>query len=218
MKYEAVIFDMDGTLLDTIDDIADSANQILKDEGYPEHPVSSYCQFVGNGARKLMERALPHEHSSNGRLIDRLLEKFRDVYKARQFNKTDLYDGIANMLEELKGRGIPMAILSNKPHSFVVEIAKHYFDESLFVSIAGQKENMEAKPAPEGAVLAARALNVPESGCLFVGDSSVDMQTAVNAGMTAVGVSWGFRSVEELKAHGADHIIDSPGQLLSLVK
>lgn len=209
---------MDGTLLDTIDDIADSCNQVLREGGFPEHPVPAYFQFVGNGARKLMERALPDNYSSDPQFVDKLLEKFRDTYKACQFNKTGLYQGIDKMLKELKENEIPMAILSNKPHSFVVEIAKHYFDDSLFVSIAGQKEHIEAKPAPDGAVLAAENLDVPPSNCLFVGDSSVDMETAVNAGMTAVGVSWGFRSVEELKAHGAKHIIDSPLQLLDLVK
>lgn len=216
MKYNAVIFDMDGTLLDTIDDIADTANQILREEGLPEHSVADYNRFVGNGARKLMERVLPEETRSD-QYVSHLLERFHVVYKTLQFNKTDLYDGIGDLLAKLKTLRIPMAILSNKPHNFVMEIASHYFDEGLFLSVAGQKDHIIPKPAPDGAIIAARELAVPTAQCLFVGDTDVDMKTAVNAGMTAVGVSWGFRPVEELKAHGAHHIIDSPLQLLSLL-
>ncbi|MBN2658400.1 MAG: HAD-IA family hydrolase [Spirochaetales bacterium] len=215
MKFDAVIFDMDGTLLDTIDDIADAANRVLREAGYPEHPRDSYFLFVGNGARKLMERALPAGDLQED-LVDRLLMEFRSVYHSVQYNKTDLYDGIADLLSKLKALGIPLAIVSNKPDDMVKEIAAHYFDEDLFVSIAGQKDHIPAKPDPEGALAAARDLGVKPAGCLFVGDSSVDMDTAFNAGMTGVGVSWGFRSVVELKAHGAGHIIDSPEQLLSL--
>lgn len=206
---------MDGTLLDTIDDIADASNRILKEMGYPEHPRESYFMFVGNGARKLIERALPEEVVTD-ELVDRLLSEFRVGYRSMQYNKTDLYEGIGDMLSKLKALRIPMAIVSNKPDEMVKEIADHYFDPGLFVSIAGQKDHIPAKPDPEGAFEAARDLDVSPDECLFVGDSSVDMDTALNAGMTGVGVSWGFRSVEELKAHKAAYIIDAPVQLLSL--
>jgi phosphoglycolate phosphatase len=215
MKFKAVIFDMDGTLLDTIDDIADASNRILKEMGYPVHPRESYFQFVGNGARKLIERALPVEAVSE-ELVDKLLKEFRVGYRTVQYNKTDLYEGIAEALAELKARNIPMAILSNKPDEMVREIGDHFFQPGLFVSMAGQKDHIPAKPDPEGAFIAAKQLGIAPEECLFVGDSSVDMDTAVNAGMTGVGVSWGFRSVDELKAHKATYIIDSPQELVAL--
>jgi len=215
MKFKAVIFDMDGTLLDTIDDLADASNKVLRDMGFPEHPRDSYFYFVGNGARKLIERALPSEAVTE-ELVDKLLNDFRVGYRSIQYNKTDLYEGIGEMLSKLKALRIPMAILSNKPHELVGEIAEHYFEKGLFVTAAGQKDDIPAKPHPEGAILTARTLGFEPEECLFVGDSSVDMDTAVNAGMTGVGVSWGFRTVEELKAHKADYIIDSPQQLVSL--
>lgn len=215
MKFKAVIFDMDGTLLNTIDDITDASNRILRKMGYPVHPRESYFQFVGNGTRKLIERALPEEACSE-KLVDKLLKDFSVGYRTVQYNKTDLYKGITETLTELKERCIPMAILSNKPDLMVQEIGGHFFQPGLFISMAGQKEHIPAKPDPEGAYIAARQLGVAPENCLFVGDSSVDMDTAVNAGMTGVGVSWGFRSVEELKAHKAVYIIDSPQELISL--
>lgn len=218
MKEVAVIFDMDGTLLDTIDDLSESANLVLKEEGLPVHDRDAYYLFVGNGARTLMERALPGELKGDNRLIERLLGKFRDTYRERQYDKTVPYDGITDILLKLRELRIPLGILSNKPHELVKEIAAHYFAPGLFSAIAGQKEGIPHKPDPRGAYDLAAELCIAPENCLFVGDSSVDMDTAVNAGMKAVGVSWGFRSIDELKAHRADYIIHSPEELLTLVR
>lgn len=217
MKYKAVIFDMDGTLLDTIGDIAGATNQVLKEEGLPEHTLSDYKQFVGNGARILMKRALPPSKGSD-EYIDSLLERFQIVYREKQFDTTDLYEGIGELLARLKVLRIPMAVLSNKPHHLVQEIGAHYFEEGLFSYMEGQKDSVPHKPAPDGALALVSLFHLEPQECLFIGDSSVDMETALNAGMKGVGVSWGFRSVEELKAHGASYIIESPLELLSLLE
>lgn len=216
MKCKAVIFDLDGTLLDTIDDLADSANQILGEAGFSLFDRDKYFYFVGNGARTLIERILP-EGKRDDRQVEAFLDRFSTVYGARQFDKTKPYAGIEEMLLKLGELRLPIAILSNKPEKFVRQIAGHYFKEGLFAVIAGQKDDVPHKPAPDGALAIAGQLNLSPETCFFVGDTSVDMETAKNAGMTAVGVSWGFRTVDELRKHGADYIIDSPDQLFALL-
>ncbi len=216
MDIEAIIFDLDGTLLNTIDDLADSMNHVLKENSLPVHDVDKYLYFVGNGARKLVERALPEGQRDCG-LIDEYLIRYRENYKKNWNNKTLPYTGVDKMLSELKVLGMTLAILSNKPHKDVLKCASYYFDETIFSSIAGQKDSIPHKPAPDGALIIAKELGLLPENCIFVGDSSVDMETAKAAGMVAVGVSWGFRTREELLENGADFIIDRPEELLGLV-
>ncbi|MBI9099597.1 MAG: HAD family hydrolase [Spirochaetaceae bacterium] len=216
MNTEAVIFDLDGTLLNTIDDLADSMNQVLHENSLPEHDRDKYFYFVGNGARKLVERALP-EGWGDEKSVEKFLNRYREVYGERWNRKTRLYSGIEDLLLKLRELQIPLAILSNKPHKDVLKVVAHYFDNTLFSVIAGQKEHLPHKPSPDGVFLILKELNVLRENCLFVGDSSVDMQTAVNGGLKAVGVSWGFRSVKELREYGADFIIDDPLELLFLL-
>ncbi len=216
MDIKAIIFDLDGTLLNTIDDLADSMNQVLKESGFPVHDVDEYLYFVGNGARILVERALPEDQRDSSS-IDKYLIRYRENYRNNWNNKTLPYAGIDIMLAKLKPLGLTLAILSNKPHNDVLKCTSYYFDETIFSSIAGQKDSVPHKPAPDGALIIAKELRLQPENCLFVGDSSVDMKTAKAAGMIAVGVSWGFRIREELLENGADYIIDSPEELLGLV-
>jgi phosphoglycolate phosphatase len=216
MKTEAVIFDLDGTLLDTLDDLCDSANFVLEQNGYPTHDREKYSYFVGNGARKLIERALP-ENQRGKESVEIYLGQWRRAYKSRWNNKTKPYDGINDMLLKLRELRIPMAVLSNKTHNEVLKIMDFYFDDSLFFSIDGQQDHIPHKPAPDGVYTICEKLGVKPENCLFVGDTSVDMETAKISGMKAVGVSWGFRPVEELLENGADYIINHPSELLPLI-
>jgi phosphoglycolate phosphatase len=206
-RHPAIVFDLDGTLIDSLRDIADAANASLKDLGFPIHPLESYRQFVGDGVRVLFERALP--------AADRLPELVTDCaagfarHYAQGWNRhTRLYPGIGEMLDEISRRGIRLAVLSNKPHPFL--------PAWNFEVVAGQKDGIPKKPDPAGAWAVARELDLDPKRLAYVGDSSVDMQTARNAGLDPIGVSWGFRSREELWQHGARVVIDDPRQLLDL--
>lgn len=216
MKTEAVLFDLDGTLLNTIDDLADSMNQVLRENNFPEHETEKYCLFVGNGAKKLVERALPEDQREESE-IDKYHIRYRELYGKCWKNKTSLYEGIEDLLTRLRILNIPIAILSNKPHGDVLRVTNFFFEDDLFSVISGQKDHIPHKPAPDGIYLITDELKVNCEKCLFVGDSSVDMKTAGAARMKAVGVSWGFRSTEELIENGADYIINEPGELLSLL-
>lgn len=216
MKTEAVIFDLDGTLLDTLEDLGDSMNSVLKENGFPQHRSDNYSYFIGNGARKLVERALPEGHKDE-LSVNRYLVEWLAAYGQWWNVKTKPYVGIMDMLLKLRELRIPLAILSNKPHDDVLKLVAHYFDDSLFSSITGQKDHIPHKPSPDGAFLICEQFGVLPDKCIFVGDTSVDMETAKVAGMTAIGVSWGFRPVRELLESGADSIINKPEELLSLL-
>ncbi len=217
MKIDAIIFDLDGTLLNTIDDLAGSMNKVLKENSFPTHPTSSYFYFIGNGAKSLVERALP-EDKRDPVLLEKYLCRYRDIYRENWNVETKLYDEIDNMLISVKNLNIPMAILSNKPHSDVLKCIDYYFKPNTFLTVTGQKDTIPHKPAPDGAFNITKELEVNSERTIFVGDSSVDMKTAKAAGMIAVGVSWGFRTTKELLENGADHIIDKPSELLVLLK
>lgn len=217
MNTDAVLFDLDGTLLNTLDDLADSMNSVLKENNLPVHGVEQYCYFVGNGAFKLVERALPEDRRTEDE-VNKFLGLYREVY-GRSWNiKTELYSGISDLLLKLRELRIPLAVLSNKPHTDVLKVVGHYFDDNLFSAIAGQRDSIPQKPAPDGVFEILEELKVLPENCLFLGDSSVDMKTANAAGVKAVGVTWGFRTVDELRENGADYIIDEPEQLLSLLR
>ncbi len=216
MSLHAVIFDLDGTLLDTLQDLADSMNQVLRAEGFPAHPPEAYRYFVGSGAAALVRRALPGTGQDEAALR-RYLNAFLLEYEKRWNVKTAPYDGIGEMLDSLKAQGIPIAVLSNKPHAFTCRCVEELLPSWRFDAVLGQREGVPRKPDPAGVVEAARMLNVPPSEILYLGDSDIDMKTAVASGAFPVGALWGFRPAAELEQSGARRLIVHPSELLPLI-
>lgn len=214
MKYKAVVFDMDGTLLDTLEDLADAMNRVLEARGLPVHPVDAYRFFVGSGARNLVLRTLPADRQD---LAAECLQGFLKEYEANWKVKTRLYDGVAELLDALTARNIPMAVLTNKPQEFAELCMKAFLPAWDFALTLGQMPGVPVKPDPAGPRQVIRHLGVAPEEILYLGDTDVDMRTAVGAGMYPVGVTWGFRTEDELRASGAAVIIDHPMELLDLL-
>lgn len=212
---KAVIFDLDGTLINSLEDIAYCMNEALKANGYETHSIESYPYFIGTGVINLVKNALPPEKSDDERAVNAVRESYRTLYEKNYLEKTKPYDGITELIKSLKEKGLKVAVLSNKPHNFTVELAEHFFDEFDFV--LGQQDSIPKKPNPEGANLIVNELKLNKEDCIYLGDSGVDMQTAKAAGITAVGVLWGFREKEELLENGADYLIGKPQELLNLI-
>ena len=211
-----IICDLDGTLLDTLEDLEDSVNIVLAERGLPVHPVDAFRYFVGDGASALITRVLP-EGSRDAETHARCLSRFREVYAMRWNLKTHPYEGIIDMLLQIRKRGIRMGVLSNKPHDATVQCVTELLKEVKFDIVQGQVDGLARKPDPAGALAIARSLNLSPDEFLYLGDTATDMQTAVSAGMFAVGVAWGFRTREELEHNGARVVLDSPGQLTALL-
>lgn len=212
----AAIFDLDGTLLDTLHDLADSANEALAAAGLPVHPVDAYRTFVGDGMNVLIQRILPEERN-NDETVAHLLELYRAAYGRRWNSKSRPYAGIPEMLHEISSHPVMLAVLSNKPQKFTELCIEHLLPENSFQLVYGQRDNVPRKPDPTGALEIAEAFQTPPEQCLFIGDTRTDMLTALGAGMRAIGVSWGFRSVEELMDSGAERVIHHPAELLELL-
>ena len=216
-SYHGVIFDLDGTLLDTLADIGDSVNRMLGEYGFGGHGIDDYRHFIGNGIHKLVARSLPSTARSEV-MIERCVQRARDIYWDNWNRKTRPYDGIQDLLTQLTGNGLPLAVLSNKPHDFTKRYVEAYFPEVDFQIVLGQKEQFPAKPDPTSAIYIAEQMGLPPSAFLFVGDSAADMQTAAAAGMLAVGVAWGFRGAGELIENGCRHIVNHPLDILPLLE
>ena len=214
MNHRVILFDLDGTLIDSLADIAAAANAALRRLNQPAHPEAAYRLMVGDGADVLLRRALPADQQH---LADEALALFRQHYGRHLADQTTLYDGIADLLHALAARGVPMAIVTNKPQRAAEQIVAHLLHQWQWVSMDGHREGMAKKPDPTAALAVARVAGVAPEQCLFVGDSKTDMATAEAAGMCGVGVTWGFRHRDELLAHGARHLIDQPHQLLDLL-
>lgn len=214
MKYNTVIFDLDGTLLYTIEDLSDSTNYALHSHGLPKRSLSEITSFVGNGVRRLIERAVPTGTSKEN--TDAVFLDFQSYYKEHMRDKTRPYDGIMELLEELKKRQFKTVIVSNKYDAAVKQLKDDYF-KGLITEAIGESPTIPKKPAPDGVFTAIQQLGSNLDSCVYVGDSDVDILTAKNANITSVGVTWGFRSRECLQLAGADHIIDHPLELLHLL-
>jgi phosphoglycolate phosphatase len=215
-KFDAVLFDLDGTLLDTLRDIADACNRVLAERGYPPHPIEAYRYLVGDGARILWARALP-EGQRDDETIDACLAAYIDEY-ARGWNMhTQPYECVGEMLDALVSRGVQLAVLSNKPHPFTVQCVETFLARWQFHTVRGQDEQFPRKPDPASALHVAEQLGTTPDRILYVGDTATDMQTATAAGMYPVGVLWGFRERAELEANGAKRIVAYPRDLLPLV-
>ena len=216
MELPAVIFDLDGTLLDTLADIADSANRVLAGRDCPTHPADAYRQFVGEGLRRLFERALPADRR-RPELVAECVAGFREAYAEHWNVRTRPYDGVPELLDALSARNVMMAVLSNKPDGFTRRCVDEYLSRWRFEAVPGQREGVPRKPDPAGALEIAARLGVATGRFLYLGDSATDMRTARSAGMRAVGAAWGFRSVDELESAGAEAIIQRPIELLPIV-
>ena len=211
-----VIFDLDGTLLNTIEDLAVSTNYALEKHGFPTHPIEAYNFFVGNGIRKLVERALP-ENFRDKATVDVVLEDFVNYYDKHNTVLTKPYDGIIDVLTQLTKQGIEIAVASNKYQAATEELVSKYFGDFEFVEVLGQREGVAPKPDSIIVEDILKKFAGEKANVLFVGDSGVDMQTAINSGVKAVAVSWGFRPMSELNQFSPDFTINSPNELLSII-
>jgi phosphoglycolate phosphatase len=212
-KIKAVLFDLDGTLLDTIDDIADSANYTLERFGYPTHPVGAYRYFVGQGADCLLGAIVP-DSARTPENMSSLKKVYVERYNAHSLDKTRPYDGIAEAVDKLREAGLKLAVISNKPEEATKSTVLSTFPEGMFDFIAGAKPGVPLKPDPAIVRIVLEAFGISPDEAFFVGDTSVDLATAKNAGCPSIGVKWGFRPEE---AEGADFVIHDPSELPGLV-
>lgn len=213
----AVVFDLDGTLLDTLADLGESMNEVIAAAGFPPHPLGAYRRFVGDGVRNLASRALP-AGVRNETTIDRCVDEMRRVYGARWDRKTLPYAGVTELLDQLTRRRLPLAVLSNKPHDLTTMVVAQLLPRWSFAAVVGQRVGRPRKPDPTSALEIAADLGVDSGSCVYVGDTDTDMKTAERAGMFAVGACWGFRDAAELEASGARALIRHPRELLELLE
>lgn len=216
MSFKAVLFDLDGTLLNTIEDLADSTNAALSKFGYPTHGIESYKYFVGTGARNLVKKALPLNVQKDDEIVDRCLTEMRKQYSERWSDKTHPYDGVPELLDTLASKKIKMAILSNKPDEFTKLVVSKLLSKWNFEEVWGERKGVPRKPDPKAALEIVKLLGLSPEDFVYLGDSDTDMETANSAGMYAVGAAWGFRTTEELLEAGAKKIIYKPTELLEL--
>ena len=214
MKKSTYIFDLDGTLLDTLQDLAAAVNFALRKNGMEEHSIDDIRRFVGNGVRKLIERAVP-DGSKNPR-IDEVFADFRSYYMEHSLDATKPYDGITEILQELKQRGCKMAVVSNKMMAATQELVAHFFPEIEVAIGENEAEGIRKKPAPDMVFEALHRLGAEAESAVYIGDSDVDIQTAKNAGVPCISVLWGFRNREFLLEHGAQHFIEKPSEIIGV--
>ena len=212
---QGLIFDLDGTLVDSLRGIAASLNHALSASGLPVHPDLAVREFIGNGSRILIQRAAPA--NADEALIDQVEQAFKADYDLTWQNGTIAYDGITELLEALQTRGYPLAVLSNKPHPFTETIVSRMFPTIRFTTVLGQRTGIPHKPDPAGALEIAHSLHLRPEDCIVIGDSTMDLETARNAGMRAIAVTWGFHDRDRLIVAGAELIADDSAELLEML-
>ena len=210
--FKTYIFDLDGTLLSTLNDLASSTNYALRWAGMPERTIEEVRMFVGNGVKLLMERAIPE--GVNNPKFEETYAKFREHYMEHNLDTTRPYNSVPELLHELKRRGKHLAIVSNKFYAATQDLAKHFFPDTIEVAI-GERENIRKKPAPDTVLEALRQLNVSKEDAVYIGDSDVDIMTAKNCGLPCISVLWGFRDKDFLIEHGGSLFVDKPIEILS---
>lgn len=215
-ETKLIIFDLDGTLLDTVADLAFSVNHALAKNGFPSHAIEAYKYFVGNGVNKLIERSLPEGYGTEAN-IALIKEDFRNFYDKHSADHTVPYDGIRELLQTLQKEGLMLAVASNKYHSATESLIREIFPEIAFAAVYGQREGKPPKPDPSIVLDILQRTSVMATEALYVGDSGVDMLTAANSGVRSVGVTWGFRSREELVEAGACHIANKPDEVKGFI-
>ena len=214
--YKTVVFDLDGTLLNTIDDLADAGNRVCAARGWPQHTVEEYKYFVGNGIPKLVERFSPPQARTPDQLAD-TLAAFQADYGAHLRDKTAPYPGMPALLARLKAAGVQLAVFSNKADPLARQVVADYFDASLFDAVRGALPGVPTKPAPQGTLALMQAIGADPAATLYVGDSNVDVDTAHNAGLPCCGVLWGFRTRQELTDAGAEHLAANAEELWNVI-
>jgi len=214
MKRTTYIFDLDGTLLDTLQDLAAAVNYALRQNGMPEHSIDNIRSFVGNGVRKLIERAVPE--GTQPSVLNEVFADFRAYYMEHSLDATRPYDGIHEMLQELKKRGCKMAVVSNKMMAATQELVAHFFPEIEVAIGENEAAGIRRKPAPDMVLEALKRLGVESDTAVYIGDSDVDIQTAKNAGVPCISVLWGFRNKDFLLEHGAERFIEKPSEIIGI--
>ncbi|HHU73452.1 MAG TPA: HAD family hydrolase [Clostridiales bacterium] len=214
MQYDTIIFDLDGTLLNTLEDLRDSLNAILIQNGFPQRSLEEVRRFVGNGVKTLIRLSVPDTCSDEQ--VEQLLIQFKEHYGRNMQNKTRPYDGIMELLLDLQRFNYKLGIVSNKFDAAVKSLAKTYFGDLIPIAI-GETDQVKRKPAPDSVFEAMRQLGSDPKQTIYVGDSETDVRTAKNAGLPCIGVTWGFRSRQVLRDEGADYLIDTPKELLTLI-
>jgi phosphoglycolate phosphatase len=216
MKFKGIIFDLDGTLVNSLEDIADAMNTVLQDLNYPTHGYEDYQYFIGNGLRNLVSKSLPENHNDENQ-IEHCYHSMVEIYHDNCTNQTKPYQGVVELLDELKSRNIKLSVFSNKADELTKEITATLFPD-YFNPIVGLSIESLKKPNPFEAVEISKSWGLQPEEMLFVGDSGIDMQTATNANMLAIGVMWGYRPEEELIENGAKHILNHPLDLIPILK
>ncbi|WP_099468023.1 HAD family hydrolase [Konateibacter massiliensis] len=214
--YKGCIFDLDGTLADTVESIAYSANRAIQECGFEPNPVEAYKLFAGDGADKMLERGLIAAGDENLRCFEQVKQRYKEIFEKDCMYKVKPYEGIPELLKELKDKNIKIAVLSNKPHKRTVDVIESLFGKDYFDIIMGQSKHIKRKPSPDGALIIADEFGLLTNECIYIGDTNTDMITGKSANMFTVGVTWGFRDRQELEENYADLIIDSPLELLEI--
>ena len=211
--YKAYIFDLDGTLLDTLEDLADAVNYGMRKNSFPERSLEEVRSFVGDGMRLLVKRAAPE--GTGEEILEKVFSDFREYYSVHYMDKTKPYEGVKESLGKLKSRGGRLCVISNKA-DYAVRLLMDQFFPGVFESVAGEREGIRRKPAPDSLLAVMRELGLSKEECVYIGDSDTDIETAKNAGVDPVSVSWGFRSEEFLKSRGAERILKNPAELADI--
>lgn len=215
MKYEAIIFDLDGTLTDTLGDLANSVNFAMREFGFPKRTLEEVKSFVGNGVRRLIYSSVPE--NTDEKTAEECLSVFKEYYKNNSLVETKPYNGIIPMLEDLKKQGIKTAVVTNKMHEAAVDIVRIFFGNLIDITL-GQVDGVSQKPQPDGIYHVLEKFGVSKEKAVYVGDSEVDCVTAKNAGIPCIGVTWGFRDKSVLVENGADFIADTPEEVINYCK
>ncbi len=214
MNTRAIIFDLDGTLINTVSDLAASMNHGLKSLGHPARTEDECMKMIGNGVKLFAQRALPPDHPED---LEKLLTLMKEHYQAHCCDNSSVYPGIADLIDQLSQKGVKLGVLTNKPDKMATRVVEHYFGKGTFDAIFGVKESRKIKPDPAGVNEMLQRFQAPPEQCLFAGDSDVDIITARGANIPSIAVTWGFRPRQILEKEAPSHIVDTPAEILSLI-